>query len=169
MVDPAGLFGLSDFLGNYFSPNPEPVDLGSAGLLGDFQNSSSVSALTNGFKGQAAAAAADKARTLCSNCDQGTRKANFSLSEGKNNRPTSNVTWESAALFNVGKSSFFRSAQCMVVANCKTRRFMYSCGLSFSIKDKFADPLDIGAEIPGGSPYPIAASWTSQTGGSGGF
>jgi RHS repeat-associated protein len=171
MVDPAGLFGLSDFVGNYFSSDPRPVDLGSVGLLGDFQNSSSVTSLTSGFREQTAgaAAAADKARIMCANCDQGTRKANFSFSENKDNRPTSNVTWESAALFNVGKSSFFRSAQCMVVANCKTRRFMYSCGLSFSIKDKFSDPIDIGAELPGGSPYPITASWVAHAGGSGGF
>ena len=60
-------------------------------------------------------------------------------------RTVTNVTWESSELFSVGHSTFFRVATCASY---------YRCELHFYIRDRFADPLDIGIES-GGTPYNI--------------
>jgi hypothetical protein len=42
---------------------------------------------------------------------------------------------------------------------CNKNVFSYECNLNFSISDWFRDPLGIGIEVPGGTPYQITAAW----------
>jgi len=166
-VDPLGLFGTNDFVNHYFNGSGG-IDLGSVGLLGAFQNSSSVSSAVSSFQYPLYMGARSKALSLCANCATGTKTGNFSVQSNT----TTDVT-NVSGLFAVGGSSFFRSAQCALSTNCSAKQYSFSCSQSFSISDSFSDPLDIGhvtghdVEVPGGTPYAITASWSQNFSGSG--
>lgn len=163
-VDPLGLFCTFDFAKHYYTGGSSTIDLGGVGLLGAFQNSASVQGSVNRFKQQVASTAKTEARSLCKNCDKGTKSTSFNL----NDRDVTNVTDE-PCLFAVGHSTFFRSAGCGVTANCKTRTFSFGCSLGFSIRDWFRDPISLGFETPFGTPYRINGNWSESYSGRGSF
>ena len=175
-VDSFGLFctwgaGSQDgFVHHYFYGGGSLIDLGTVGLLTAFQNAESVQAAVFAFNNQLDYIAAQKAGAMCRNCSQGTQTAEFSYAD----TTTTNVT-DVPCLFSVGSSTFFRSADCSVSADCQSKTYSYTCSTKFKIRDWFRDPLDIGeitghnVEVPGGTPYRINADWNSSTSGSGSF
>ncbi len=162
-TDPLGLFCTFDFVTHYYAGGGTAIDLGAVGLLGAFQNAASVQGSVNSFKDKARLDAASKAGSLCKKCDKGTKSGSFSLQD----KDITNVTGDSC-LFAVGHSTFFRSGNCSVSANCSSRTFSFSCSTSFSIRDWFQDPIDLGTEV-GGTPYQINAGWSGSVSGSGSF
>jgi RHS repeat-associated protein len=163
-IDPSGLFCTQDFVNHYFYGSGQTVDLGAVGLLAAFQNAASVRSSVNSFKDKTKSAAEAQARSLCPQCTNGTQSASFNLDD----RDVTNVRNE-PCLYSVGNSTFFRSANCGVTANCDNRTYSYGCSLGFNIRDWFRDPLDIGVELPGGTPYRITAGWSDSVSGSGAF
>ena len=163
-IDPTGLFCTQDFVNHYFYGSGQTVDLGGVGLLGAFQSAASVRASVKAFKDKTKSAAEAKARSLCPQCVKGTKSTSFTLDD----RDVTDVTNE-PCLFSVGNSTFFRSANCSVTANCDNRTFSYGCSLGFKIQDWFRDPIDLGIEIPGATPYRINANWADSVSGSGRF
>ena len=164
-VDPSGLFCTVDFVARYFSGRGRSVDLGNVGLLTQFRNTSSVSGSVARFQMDASAEARSQAKSLCSGgtCgSQGSRRGRFTI----NDTDEINVTSD-GCLFSVGHSTFFRSADCVVNANCFAGSFSFSCGLDFSIADRFADPLDMGFEF--GTQFDINASFNESVAGAGSF
>jgi len=166
-ADPLGLFGTNDFVNHYYYGGGTAIDLGSVGLLGAFQNSSSVRSAVNSFLTPVLNAAQQNAQSLCANCARGTRSTSFSVREN-----TTTDVRDDPGLYAVGGSTFFRSAQCTLSANCSARQYSFSCSQSFSIRDSFSNPADIFNILPftfevGGTPYGITASWSQNLTGSG--
>lgn len=77
-----------------------------------------------------------------------------------------NITWY---VFVLGDTSFRIRGECAMIVDCCRRKYEYVCGVGFVLDDKFQDPLDIGIELPGGTPYRITGSWTENFYGEGGF
>ncbi len=157
-LDPYGLaWGNRDFVEHYFGRGflngdwlmpGTSVDLSEIGLLGTFRGAKDVVAKVDEF--YALVEKAVERRITQMRCGDWT---GFSL---KKNTVT-NVTRE---IFSVGRSTFFRTASCIVRSVCQTPCcWSYSCTLSFGIKDRFEDPLDMGYEVVGGTVYGITASW----------
>lgn len=165
-IDPSGLFCTQDFVNHYFYGSGQTVDLGGVGLLGAFQNAASVRSSVQAFKGKTKSAAEAKARSLCPPpCPKGIRSTSFNLDD----RDVTDVTNE-PCLYSVGKSTFFRSANCSVSANCDNRTYSYGCSLGFKIRDWFEEPFRIpGLEVPGADIYRINADWADSVSGSGTF
>jgi RHS repeat-associated protein len=163
-IDPLGLFCTFDFAKHYYTGGGSTIDLGAVGLLGAFQNSASVQGAVGDFKQKVSSTAKAKASSLCKNCDKGTKSTSFNLKD----TAETNVTGE-PCLFAVGGSTFFRNAGCGVTVNCDNRTFSFGCSLGFSIRDWFRDPIDLGIELPGGTPYRINAGWSESYSGSGSF
>jgi len=163
-MDPLGLFCTYDFAKHYYSGGGSTINMGAVGLLGQFENSSSVRESVFFFKLATQFAAKGKAKSLCKDCDKGTKSASFSMQD----KDGTNVTG-APCLFAVGDSTLFRKADCNVTANCDNRTFSYGCSLGFSIRDWFKDPIDLGIELPGGTAYRINADWSDSASGSGSF
>ena len=144
-------FGLGFIDGIWLWPGTS-VDLATVGLLPTFKSAPSVVAAVSNFK-----SLVDQGvllmKMLLGNC---ATNASF----GGSSPTTTNVTWE-PCLFAVGNSSFMRHCHCTLFPDpgdhCK---WDHTCTLTFSINDEFADPLDMGIELPGGTTYPITASWS---------
>ena len=160
--DPSGLrWGSGDFVYHYFTGHGEPIDLNDPGvdLLQTFQNAPDVQAKVAEYRNIVSTKAAEEAKSL--DCCK-TQSEDF---QG-NDTTVTNVTGQ---IFSVGHSTFFRSHDCTLKAvTCsghKVNSWTCDCTLTFSIRDAFADPLDLGhvfghdVEVPGGTPYPINASW----------
>jgi RHS repeat-associated protein len=169
VVDPFGLFGTVDFVEHYFGSNPGPIDLGQVGLGPTFERSASVRASVSSFNARLTQKARATAKSLCGECPSaGPRSVGFSLSD----RDLTDVRGESG-LYAVGHSTFFRNGNCSVSVNCNSGEYVYFCGSSFGINDRFSDPL-LGQEIfgnpfelPGGTPYPIIYSFPGTISGGG--
>jgi RHS repeat-associated protein len=149
----------TDFVGHYFNGNGEPVDLDQIGLLDTFKQTPSVFLASEPYHFDVMMAVAGAKNGLrCPN--------NTSTTISDSDTTTTDVTNE---IFSVGRSTFFRSYTCQINIKCcghKELCWSYSCSLNFAIKDWFRDPLDIGIEVPGGTPYQINTSWTDSLSGS---
>ena len=170
--DPSGLeWGKKDFTWWYWFGGGKTVDLASVGLLDNYQNASSVSQRVAEFKLQVLRAAQDKARALCTYCNDGrTRSDFFRLSD----TASTDVKNEGGGLWVLGRSTLHRWTLCFVYANCASRSFNFSCTLLFNVVDWFEDPLDgekIGFpfDLPLANPYAITAMWTVEFSGSSKF
>jgi len=159
-VDPAGLF---NFVWHYYFGGGTTVNLGSVGLLATFRGAPSVSNAVNDFRNMAANRAQGEASSLCPECAEGVKHGNYNL----DNSTVTDVT-NVRGLFAVGHSTFFRKADCQVVANCDSRSYSFFCDFKFYIRDWFRDPINIGREV-GGTPYRINADWNETSSGSGSF
>ena len=160
--DPWGLSWCTwDFVDHYFGRGfiggiwlwpGTPVDLADVGLLDAFKSAPSVVKAVASFK-----STVDDAIWLTKislkNCPVITDISG-------NDSIRTKVTWVKC-LFPVGRSAFLRDFLCDLfpdpVDHCK---WGHTCTLTFSIKDKFKDPLDMGFELLGGTTYPITASWS---------
>lgn len=149
-----------------FAGGGSTIDLGGVGLLGTFQNAASVQGSVNSFKQKVASTAKEKASSWCKNCDKGIKLTSFNLND--TDAKGTNVTGE-PCVFAVGHSTFFRNATCGIIANCDNSTFSFGCSLGFSIRDWFRDPINIGIELPGGTPYRINADWSESYSGGGSF
>jgi len=166
-LDPLGLsWTTQDFVDHYYGRGViggewlwpgDPVDLEDVGLLGTFRSAPSVGAAVSSFKSMATTIAAflilgvDCPDNVC---------AGITKSISWSSKTTTDVT---AVIFAVGRSTFFRDGTCTVAVDCfcgERRDEHYLCTLSFYIRDWFRDPVHTGHELPGGTPYPIFASWT---------
>jgi RHS repeat-associated protein len=161
-TDPHGLFCTADFLYLYTHGFKGTLELGAEGLLDTFENAASVRSSIEFFKIRIRAAAAEKAKSLCNQCDKSTKSGSFTL----NDWSITDVRHE-PCLYSVGHSQFFRSANCSVSVDCEAKTFSFNCSLGFKIRDWFRDPLGIGMEL--GTPYRINADWSQDFSGSGGF
>jgi hypothetical protein len=91
------------------------------------------------------------------------------------NTVTNVTTGGHSLLWEVGNSTFFRSAKVTVQAiGCQCcdgrpwpKEYSYTGEVTFEIRDRFANPLDIGIEVPGGTTYPITAKWIVPVSGRG--
>jgi len=162
--DPFGLFSTVDFVWHYFRGGGAPIDLAQVGLTNAFRNTPSVSSAVSQFKNITDLVAKVKAVSSCQECNQGSKSFQFT----REDRTVTNVTFE-PNLFSVGRSTFFRSASCSGVSDCSSRTYSYFCNFSFSIRDKFVDPINLGIEILGATPFPITADWLEGVSGSGSF
>ncbi len=166
-TDATGYYGTSDFVINYFT-NADPVNLNEVGLIGKFRNNSNVKSSIVGFKDEVNYSCQARASIACGSSkgsDNSLHYSNFNYSSND----VTDVSSDVLGLYAIGHSTFYRNATCSLSYNCALRKFSYSCQGSFSIKDWFRDPLDVGAEIPGGNPYPINASWSENFSGGGNF
>lgn len=151
-----------DFVSHYcFGKDPydegDPIDLGDPeiGLLEDFKNSPSVSLHTTTYEMDVIFEVAKSYNKL--DC-----KRNDTIVISGSDTVITDVTFE-PCLFAIGNSTFYRSFICALKLECCKDCILcwaYACTIKFAIKDRFEDPLDIGIEIPGCTPYPINASWT---------
>jgi RHS repeat-associated protein len=158
-MDELGLeWGTSDFVYHYFHGRGTPVDLASVGLLDNFQNAGSVVAAVNSFINDLKSYAKSLAKSFCSIRYIRPGPSTFNVSFTRYNTTLTNVTFE-PHLYVVGHSIFSRSASCNEFIDCLHRYFSCTCKAAFGIRDNFADPLDMGIEIHGGTPYAINASW----------
>ena len=67
-------------------------------------------------------------------------------------------------VFSIGDTTIEGEAKARVAFQKDgTLRISGDCG--FELTDEFADPLDIGIELPGGTPYPIFDSWSARISG----
>lgn len=166
-IDPTGLYGTIDFVWNYCFGNPDPVDLSMVGLLDAFRNA--VAGATTAFKVMVKEEAISAAGGLCDECDIGTKTTSFSL--GSTIVTSLRGRWGPFGnpLYSIGDSSFRRTANCSIQANCSAGTYSYSCNLAFGLQDAFADPTGYGFEVPGCTPYPIRATWFDNISGSGNF
>ncbi|NLV42094.1 MAG: RHS repeat-associated core domain-containing protein, partial [Candidatus Hydrogenedentes bacterium] len=160
-LDPMGLdWDTGDFVTHYYAGETwhqdtsqrTPVDLAVVGLLDDFRAAPSVMSAVSAFKGELLSYAYDLANKCCERV-----RAGCTFRFSRRNTQGTDVTWV-PRLFAVGDSVLVRSAQCTESIDCCHRRFGLSCGMRFSIRDWFIDPLSIGIE-PGGKPYQINADW----------
>jgi len=144
-------FGRGFIDGEWLWPG-DPVDLADVSLLGTFRNARSVKSAVASFKSIVDAAISAK-KKLLGDCPTTTSIA------GKRDTIT-DVKWVKC-LFPVGRSTFFRKYNCVLFPDAADHcQWDYTCTLCFSIEDEFVEPLDIpGYELPGGTPYPITASW----------
>lgn len=146
----------SDFTNAYFNGNGEKMDLAGTDYATSFRNSKSVKGKVSEFRGIVNSVISMN----CENCP-----SDAITGESKT---VTDVTWEvtpsNKALFSIGNSTFYRNYSCAFSKdeNCKC---IYNCTMTFSIKDWFRDPLDIGVEIPGGTVYPINLTWEESING----
>lgn len=140
---PADGWGYGDFVDWYFNGQGQPVTLAQIGLAAQFENL--VGGEVHDFF---AATLEDMIGTgLKLKCGRRLYK----------HRIDNTVTDVTNSIFSVGNSTFFRSARCFVFKNCSPNgcSVTVSCDFRFKIRDWFANPLDIGMEIQGGTPYRI--------------
>lgn len=159
-VDPVGLF---DWEGHYFFGHGDPVDLGDINLGHLFEAEPSVVGAVNEFNDMLFTVAKHKASKLCVKVG-GNPSINFPWS----NKTVTDVT-SNPGLFPVGHSTFFEKAKCRLTVDCCKKTFKVQCNNRYAIRDWFADPLDGGFEIPGGTPYRINYSFTRFFSSGGGF
>ena len=62
-------------------------------------------------------------------------------------------------IFWIGKTTLFWGLEGKITVNCCLKVYKYDGNLKYSLRDAGADPLDIGIELPGGTPYKIIADW----------
>lgn len=145
-------WGSSDFVWYYYFGGGAPINLADIGLLMKFQSAPDVVNKVNDFKSIVLSKVANAKSQLCP--VEIVAIGDYSDIYDT----TTNVTRE---IFSVGQSTFFRRYTCGLSAKCNGSKICdwnYKCKLHFSIRDMFADPLDIGIE-PGGTPYQINAYW----------
>ena len=80
-MDPLGLFCTFDFAKHYYTGGGSTINLGGVGLLGGYQNSASVQGSVNSFKQKVSSIATAKAKSLCKDCDKGTKSTSFNLND----------------------------------------------------------------------------------------
>ena len=120
---------------------------------------------------QAQATARSVAQSICGECD-GIKVGSFSQSFAG----YADVGDRFGPLWPIGGVELLGEGSCSVTADCGTKRFGFSCRISARIgEEKFEDPADIWNlfegkwEVPGGTPYRIAASWRTAVSGGGSF
>jgi RHS repeat-associated protein len=158
----------------YFNTDGSGIDLEDVGLLGAFRSHPSVRAQVGSFRDYIASEAAEKwAYELA--CGEGATWKDSDVLFTDVTNGADDETVQSKLLWEVGRSAFFASAEVEVqVRGCRCcdgemwpEEYRFFGTLTFAINDRFADPLDIGAEIPTGKPFPITASWTEEISGQG--
>jgi len=148
--DPTGLCAATNqFVEHYFFGNGS-LDLGQMGLGGAFEGAPSVMGAVASFESSILAQGASLAGSLCAGQKSGTQVAVFS----SESQPITDVT-DVPCLFSVGHSTFFERGTSTMVADCCSHKFTIRSLEHYYIKDRFADPIGWGFELPGGHPYPI--------------
>ncbi|NLT71024.1 MAG: RHS repeat-associated core domain-containing protein, partial [Verrucomicrobiaceae bacterium] len=71
--------------------------------------------------------------------------------------------------FWLGDTTVFWGLEGEITVNCCLETYSYKEKIKFSLRDRGADPLDIGIEIWGGDPYSITADWEENFPASGVF
>lgn len=137
-------WGTLDFVKHYFFGGGESVTLSEAGLGGTFEENwattESLSAAKNELEYQV--------RTQEGGFEYNSEfflPLQGSGGPGQVQNPTN-------PLFSLGSGFLKMSATCSGG----------SCNATFTYRDHFADPLNIGREIPGGTPYEISHSFTRR-------
>ena len=149
--DPTGLCAdTNQFVEHYFFGNGSPLDLGQMGLGGTFEGASSVVGAVASFESAILAQGASLAGSLCAGQKSGTQVAVFN-SESQTITDVTNVP----CLYSVGHSTFFERGISTLVADCCSHKFTIRLLERYHIKDEFANPVNLGFELPGGHPYPI--------------
>jgi len=150
LSDPSGLCSTTDFTNHYWNGGGSAVNLGAMGLGGAFEGAPTVGGAISSFESSIVAQGASLAGSLCAGKKSGTQVAVFT-SDSRTITDVTNVP----CLFSVGHSTFFERATSTLVADCCSHKFTIRSFEHFFIRDRFADPLSLGFEIPGGHPYPI--------------
>jgi len=157
-------WGTGDFLWHYFHGQGEAVDLMQIGLFGLWRSD-----VSKYFKAPETYAFFQVVDRL--SCEkpwifwQGT----FDFTT----YPTASLEWSLTnvlnPLFSVGQSHIRAWIACTGKAVCECCKGEYvvteyraSCNFMYVMDDWFRDPVDLGIELPGGTPYPITATWTEE-------
>ena len=156
-------YGTTDFMRHYFFGGGRPVDLGSVGLLGRFRRARSVRNAVQTYRWKLITRARGDARAICRNVSAGV------ISRTLTDRDTTvtDVTQE-PGLFAVGRSTFFRNARYEFIVDCQRLIFRLEGLLTFEIRDRFEDALDLAnrdlanQDVAGAKPYSITARWTQR-------
>ncbi len=160
-VDPLGLFGLSDWFHHYFFGNGAPIDLGSIGLLGDFQNAADVRNASRRFRERLSQRMGQEMLAACSTCPSGNKDFGFSERDGA----PIDLTY-TPNLYVLGNGSLKLFATCSGSGECASGQYCGDCKLQFGYYDRFIDVPDVAdsisgdQELPYGVPFAITAGWT---------
>lgn len=159
-----GGWTLIDFIMHYYFGRGSTVYLADIGLLERYKNNPFVDHFVSHYKQQIKLLTRIKAHKLSKAC---ICKTNVSGRLTYVDDAQTNFTWD-PCLHVLGCGELYGTGSCGVSVNCPTRRYNYSCGMSFHQNDSFQDPIDLGVELGIFSrPYDILAYWQDSVSGGG--
>jgi RHS repeat-associated protein len=146
----------NEFVRHYYCGKGQPFDLVARGYLPRLK--SALSREINDWEAQAKAACKTTAADLCK------------LQQTKRHIYKRETIWPNLIFrfFELGNTTFIRTYDLDVTADCRTCNVDYSGELRYTIRDRFADPLDTlnripgDFELPGSTPYEIFAHWQTK-------
>ena len=153
-----------NFVDHYFNGNGRSINLANVGLFRDFLDASSVRNAIKEFQDRQILLAQQKSKNVCRDLARtGIIKTQANFTDKSNT--TTDVTLNIFRLFSVGRSTFFRSANCTLDIDCVKRTIHLRGMLKYSIDDAFIDAADLRSsnlgnqEYEGGVPYKIMLNW----------
>jgi len=161
-VDRLGLLSTGKFIDWYFDAGGATYDIVAKGEL------SALKGVLSGFladyeqeawdaiKRDAQLECGKHASTIGSNASWYDGKGHTFKYSNRGNKRNPDVTGRN---FWLGDTTVFWGLEGEITVNCCLETYSYKEKIKFSLRDRGADPLDIGIEIWGGDPYSITADW----------
>jgi RHS repeat-associated protein len=154
---------------HYVHGKGQSVDLIEAGLLSALRAAKGTKDALQATQARIQAEAVRQAKTLCNDCDKGTKSFRF----GTDRREIGRDFTDEPGLFVYGKGFLYTSSTCAGMANCATRTCSFDCAISVDVPDEFSDPFSFreryGTPVEVGIPYALKARWVEQWAGATGF
>ncbi len=164
MLHCEGAWSTVDFIMHYYTGRGRTVYLANVGLLDRYKKDPFVERFVSNYKQQIRMLARRRARKLSKDC---ICKTHVSGRMTYVNDAYTNFTWD-PCLHVLGNGELYGTGSCGISVYCPTKRYNYSCGMSFHQNDSFQDPIDLGVELGLISrPYDILAYWQDTVGGGG--
>jgi RHS repeat-associated protein len=157
------------FVSHYWRGFGRTVDVIEVGLLQALRAAKGTKLALQATQARIQAEAVRQAKTLCDDCDKGSKPFTFGTGREESKR---NFTDE-PGLFVYGKGPLFTGSTCSGIANCATRTCSFDCEISVDVPDEFSDPFSFreryGTPVEVGIPYALKARWVEQWAGAVGF
>ncbi len=141
-------------VGNYYSGNPRPVNIKPGSPIH-----------TTLFNSPSMSTCREKAKQKASELSSGMGKGLGCWESESKSDTTDCIVNHIREMFTLGKSYVSVSIDCTAFTACTTcppsTNTVSNCKITYSIRDSFKDPLDIGIE-PGGTPFPMDADFSEN-------
>jgi len=154
------------FIMHYYFGGGRTVSLSDIGLLDRYRSNPIVSSFISQFKEALRMKSRIKANQLKQRCKGCPIPKHVNGRIFYNRQQLTNFTGD-ICLHVLGEGFLHANGNCGITLNCRTKRYKYSCGLSFHQNDMFTDPVDLGVELGIGRPYDIIAIWHDELSGGG--